>query len=296
MAREIYAQDLIWPGRAGDMRSIMAKILEEARNEICAEGILSNEMMKRIADEYRTGDEDDRNRAGEFVIRQYKDSVGRLIRMKYSTFHARYREDLEEAGYIGLIKALGRYGLNGKPSCFLTFSRFYVLHEMSREAATILQTGSDYYARIQRDVKNVIKARCGDDLDRADISVLIKETGYSEQIVRRAVAFLKATRFVYMDEEEGMIMQVHDNGNTPEEEFCRLEANHEIHKVVRTLPDEMRLIVTWRFALEGGEEMTFKAIGEKLGMDQGKVKRLLNSALSVLSGNDILRDFYATWE
>jgi len=49
--------------------------------------------------------------------------------------------------------------------------------------------------------------------------------------------------------------------------------------LIAQLPDRDRLILTMRFALNGGTPMTLQAIGEELNISRERVRQLQNIAL-----------------
>lgn len=154
--------------------------------------------MSLIMKLYRSGDRRLMQIASEQVVYSYGNYVWDIIHSRYASFMEQYADDLFHYGVIGLLEALKGY--DGKHA-FTTYSKVFIIHELSAFVCSLQGNSSIYYAQNQRQVKSAAAEleRQGQKVTAERITEL---TGLSLDVAARELSALTCADMVYLDELE----------------------------------------------------------------------------------------------
>ena len=217
--------------------------------------------------------------ARDAIVERFMPLTRQLAR-RYS--HGRDLEDLEQVGAVGLVKAIDRFD----PARGLAFSSFAV----PTIAGEIKRYLRDYAwsVRVPREIQEtyIRSDRATEDLTtelgRAPTAVeLAERIGSTVEAVvearqattaRRAVSLDQPTRRDDESDTVGTLVSVEEPG------FETAEQSALLGTLLRELNDRERTILELRFI----EDLTQVEIGERVGLSQMQVSRLLRGAIARL--------------
>lgn len=113
-----------------------------------------------IVDKFNNGDENEQKEAADNAIQQLSGYVHSLIERKYHTYYEQdpsFREDLEQVGKMGIIKALGRY--DPKRALPTTFFYTAIKHELF-ELTNCMRHETKSHVATTRKKLEAIQRRC----------------------------------------------------------------------------------------------------------------------------------------
>ncbi|WP_314172068.1 RNA polymerase sigma factor SigF [Streptomyces winkii] len=209
-----------------------------------------------------------------------------LTLVRYSARRFRSRgddmDDIVQVGTIGLIKAIDRFDLSREVE-FTTFAIPYVVGEIKR-----FFRDTTWDVRVPRRLQEMRMdlARANDKLTSRlgrspRVSELAEHLGVSEEeVVEGQVAangYNSSSLEATVNDEEGEASLADVLGEC-DEAMELVEDFHALKPLLAQLSDRDRKIIELRF----GEELTQAQIGERLGLSQMHVSRLLARALSGL--------------
>ncbi|OEV08160.1 RNA polymerase subunit sigma [Streptomyces nanshensis] len=209
-----------------------------------------------------------------------------LTLVRYSARRFRSRgddmEDIVQVGTIGLIKAIDRFDLSREVE-FTTFAIPYVIGEIKR-----FFRDTTWDVRVPRRLQEMRMdlARANDKLTSKlgrspRVSELAEHLGVSEEeIVEGQVAangYNSSSLDATVNDEEGEASLADVLGER-DEAMDLVEDFHALKPLLAQLSDRDRKILELRF----GDELTQAQIGERLGLSQMHVSRLLSRALTGL--------------
>ncbi|NLU71940.1 RNA polymerase sigma factor SigF [Streptomyces sp. HNM0575] len=217
-----------------------------------------------------------------------------LTLVRYSARRFRLRgddmEDIVQVGTIGLIKAIDRFDLSREVE-FTTFAIPYVVGEIKR-----FFRDTTWDVRVPRRLQEMRMdlARANDKLTSKlgrspRVSELAEHLGVTEEeIVEGQVAangYNSSSLDATVNDEEGEASLADVLGEC-DEAMELVEDFHALKPLLAELSERDRKIIELRF----GEELTQAQIGERLGLSQMHVSRLLSRALTglrtgMLTGN-----------
>jgi RNA polymerase sigma-B factor len=221
--------------------------------------------------------------AREQLIERYLPLARRLAR-RYQRSEEPL-EDLVQVASLGLVKAVDRYDTT-RETAFSSFAVPTILGELRRHFRD-----RTWSVRVPRELQELALR-----VDKA-ISSLSSQTGHaptvteiaqeldaSEEHVLDALQAASAYHSSSLDAprvgsgEEGSGESVADSIGTEEGGFQRAEERATLEPMLSHITERERLVLTLRF----GEDLTQAEIGERIGVSQMQVSRLIRQALSRL--------------
>jgi len=222
-------------------------------------------------------------RAREQLIERYLPLARRLAR--------RYRrteeplEDLEQVASLGLVKAVDRYD-PGRETAFSSFAVPTVLGELRRHFRD-----RTWSVRVPRELQELTlacdKAIAAFSADRGrapTVAEIAGAVGASEERVLDALTAAAAYRVGSLDAPRGGAgadAQTETLGDTigaEEAGFVRAEERAVLQPMLAHITERERLVLTLRFV----EDLTQAEIGERIGVSQMQVSRLIRQTLNRL--------------
>ena len=207
-------------------------------------------------------------RAREELVDRVMPMVARLARR----FEGRVpREDLEQAGVVGVLSALPGYD-PGRGTAFAAYAMPFAAGEM---LAVVRGTAPVHVSRTGRDLAAAVEAAADSlaaELGRAPSPAEIAvAAGIDEEEVVTGLAARRALAPAASD-------TVIEDAAGGEDAAEALDARLAVGGVLGRLDDRSRAILVMRFSLE----LSQAEIGERLGISQMHVSRLLRAALAEL--------------
>lgn len=198
-------------------------------------------------------------------------------------------EDLVQEGSIGLVKAFEQFDLD-KGYKFSTFATYWIKQVIGKafiNKSKMVRTPAYLYEIIGK-----IKKLQGESLTANGVELtpkeLAKKLNLTEKQVKNA---LSVSEVVSLEkpvgkEEDGTLgelIKYEDKGADEqyEEEF----SNNQIANAVNELNEKEKMVIAYRFGLDGKNEKTLEEIGEILGLTKTRIKQIETEALRKLRRN-----------
>jgi RNA polymerase primary sigma factor len=198
--------------------------------------------------------------------------------------------DLISEGNIGLIKAIERFDpkKGGKLS---TYAAWWIKQSIKRALANQTKTIRLPIHLIEKIGKmRRVSSQMTEELGREPTDdELADEIGFSaSKVTALKIAGLRPAS---LDQpvQDGESFQIGDivgdeDSENPFESLRDKDTLEEIGEVLVVLDNRERMIINWRFGLDGQEPKTLEEIGRKLGVTRERVRQLQNVALTKLRG------------
>lgn len=212
---------------------------------------------KRIPDTtimelYHSADKFLVRKAKELAITYHINHIYDIIHRYFYQFEDSYFEDMFQSGAIGILKSLEHY--DGSAS-LRTYSRFYVVHEISGFTYFIRNISSVHYARLQRQISDAIQEE--EFLTDQEIA---EKTGFRMEKVRKERQIMERARFVYLDSEEKSDT-VAASGSLEDRVTDKIIAE-QIIDYINNMPEKKRILLKMRI-FEGA---SYREIADRLGI------------------------------
>lgn len=246
--------------------------------------LLSADQEKEIARKAKAGDKRARDRLiaanTRFVITVAKQYQGQGLDL----------EDLISEGNVGLIKAADKFDPD-KGYKFISYAVWWIrqsiLQALSDKSRTI-RLPLNQVATLNK-VKKAISEFAGKNERDPSMKELSEITGIDESkitsILNMSVHMLSVDS-PFKDEEEGTLIDVIPNNNSPKADAALMKASkeHDLVKVLSILGPRSHDIIRMYFGL-GTREMTLDEIGSKFGITSERVRQLKEKALDAIKLN-----------
>lgn len=201
-------------------------------------------------------------------------------------------EDLEQVGYLGLIKAAKRFDIS-QGTAFSTYAVFWIKQCISRE---IMDNG--FAIRIPVHMHERINKVTAIDnklyLDGVDfeerLHIIADKTGLSDESVRECFV-LKNNYLKYVsldtpigEEEETLLGDIiADTDSLSVEEEVELASLRKVlNDVMDALSERERSILRMRFGLDDGRTKTLEEVGKSFGVTRERIRQIEAKALRKL--------------
>ncbi len=216
----------------------------------------------------------------------------RLVDKFVCGYQKKYRhnlefEDLEQAGFLGLIKGAERYDIT-VGAAFSTYVVTWIKQSITRE---IMNTG--YTIRIpvhmmERIVKVVALDNKYNTLNAADrMAQISKETGLTDEQIRECYflesSVLKnASLNTTVGEEEQSELEefIPDNVSTSVEKIIEnKDLRNHLEEILTGLSEKEQQVIRLRFGFDDGVPKTLEAVGEMFGVTRERIRQIEAKAL-----------------
>jgi RNA polymerase sigma factor (sigma-70 family) len=225
--------------------------------------------------------------ACEAVVEAFQPLIGGLAR-RYGASTSVTREELMQAGALGLLRALSRYDASlGTP--FWAYASWWVRHAMQRLVSELAgplvlsDRAIRELARLKAVEREVERERDGDATPRQ----LADRTGLGRAHVEGLIAARRPSRGLEEPAggERGGALVDHLTDVAAEDAYDRVErridARSLLGAIARQLDERERIVVEARYGFDGPEQ-TLAAIGRVLGVTAERVRQIERDALDKL--------------
>lgn len=213
-------------------------------------------------------------------------------------------DDLEQVGFIGLIKAANRFNIS-QGTAFSTYAVFWIKQTISRE---IMDNG--YAIRIPVHMMERINKVIAIDSQLSGeytkviqrIPLIADETGLSEEEVRECL-ILKKNYLTYAsldspigEEEDSFLGEMIPDTETPsvEDIVSNILLRKQLEESLSTLTLREQQIIRLRFGLDDGCPKTLEVVGQSFNVTRERIRQIEAKALRKMkhpSRSRKLKDF-----
>lgn len=223
---------------------------------------------------YQSGDPCLVQQAKQLAVQSSKSHVLHIMKANFSCFVPEHKEDLYQCGMVGVLKALVHY--NGTRP-FHAYSKNYVIHEMSEYTYYLRNIPSAYFARLERKISSTA------DTLKANGCLLCAEaiamsSGINIEIVQRELAVMARKQLVYLDSIAGISDSLYSSDILEEDILLGNIISEQIIEKIQQLPAPLPRILLLKIFYG----VTYKEIGERLGIEPGQIYNLYRAGIELL--------------
>lgn len=208
-------------------------------------------------------------------------------------------DDLIQVGYIGLIKAITKYDIERKVS-FATYALYWIKQKMTREISNRLNVVripvymGEEFLRLKRAEQMINQEIKGQKRIEEICKILsIDKEKYEEIKMYESLFGGRLTSLnIEIGEEEAVQLIEQISLDDKDEIFNKVSLKtleDEIKKAFSSLSKREEDILTMRFGIKDGNEMTLEEIGNIYGLTRERIRQIESKALIKLKNNKILK-------
>jgi RNA polymerase primary sigma factor len=253
-------------------------VLSQYFAEIREYPLLTKEEERSLAREIRRGD----RRALDELVKSNLSFVAKVA-SEYRYLGLPF-EDLLNEGNVGLIQAAQRFDPE-KDNKFISYAIWWIrkaiLKALSEKAHVVRMP----YSQIKK-VKEIRRAEkqlqrvLGRKPSREEISVhLSKEVESIDDVLQYGVHETSLDDLVGEDQDTPLAEVLVDNsGGSPEARFLEREMTDDVGQIYAELSEQQKLVLAYRFGLNGQPPLTLQETGERIGVSRERVRQIENQA------------------
>lgn len=216
-------------------------------------------------------------------------------------YHANHLSflDIVQEGNIGLMKAYKDFDLS-KDYKFSTYATFWI----KQAIGNAIKNKNDIIRKpiyLQENINKMNKAiaKLNQNGKTPTVEEIAKEMSVSINEIETMQNTICDTQVISMDKKLsdetedtiGDLIADTDSKSVEEEIENKIVAKTLASEMKRLLTPREIEVITLRNGLNGGEEETLQAIGDKLGITRERVRQLENTAIKKLRKSEILKQF-----
>lgn len=209
-------------------------------------------------------------------------------------------DDLIQVGYIGLIKALERYDLSRNTS-FSTYAIYWIKQRMTREISNRLSSVripvymGEEFLRVRK-----AESRISEDTEYDEkVRLVCEELGITPEKYEEIKGYeslfggrLTSLNIEIGEEESVPLMEIISSDESNDTVFDNVSNSflkEGIARALESLSEREANILSLRFGINDGKEMTLEEIGKIYGLTRERIRQIEAKALSKLRNNKAVK-------
>lgn len=209
-------------------------------------------------------------------------------------------DDLIQVGYIGLIKALERYDLSRNTS-FSTYAIYWIKQRMTREISNRLSSVripvymGEEFLRVRK-----AESRISEDTEYDEkVRLVCEELGITPEKYEEIKGYeslfggrLTSLNIEIGEEESVPLMEIISSDESSDTVFDNVSNSflkEGIARALESLSEREANILSLRFGINDGKEMTLEEIGQIYGLTRERIRQIEAKALSKLRNNKAVK-------
>lgn len=255
--------------------------------------VMTQDEVIRCIDLIRNGTPRERDKATEEITIRNKPLIMYLIKKKYYTYIANNWDDLIQAGYLGILRALNKTDppYNPRESAFSTYVVHYINHELYDCVGKMVHNSSQHYQANIRKVEratHILKIRGIDDPTIKDI---MQETGLGVEAIKTVQSIGSVNSALPLD-HPNVLDVPGETEDEPMEFIQALEQREALYHALKKLPYDERVILVKQFGLNNERQHTQDEIAKFLHLTIHQVHRKRAAAFRQLENDEELRSYF----
>lgn len=240
-----------------------------------------------IMQDYHSGDAKLRECAESAAITELERFIVTIMKKNYPTYITKHFEDLIQEGRLGVCKGLEKY--NPEKSKPTTFFYPYIKHEIQGYITTMIDKTTTHYSSNIRKINRVIERFEKDGLPYTPVDIAI-QTGMTIETINQSMSIRDCRDEMHMDACPGNIIDEKATTKvaTPEDEYIQKEQGEILTRVTtRELTPDQITALKYKYGIFNSKTMSEGQIAKTMGIPKEKVRRLINSALTILRRSEL---------
>ena len=189
-------------------------------------------------------------------------------------------EDLLNEGNIGLIEAARRYDAS-KGTKFITYAIWWIRKSILKalsEHSSLVRVPNYQMKKVReiREAEKSLRRDLGRAPERHEISDrLSKSVSKIDQTLQLSVREVSLDDKVGREKDKPIADYLVDTSCiSPEQDLIHRESNSLVGEALGHLTGQERTVIGFRFGLNGGQPLTLKEIGDKMGISRERVRQI----------------------
>lgn len=206
--------------------------------------------------------------------------------------------DLVQEGSLGLIRAAEKYDYS-KGFKFSTYATWWIkqtiIRAISNSSRTIripvhMADKIRKYKKTVSDLNNSLNREATDKEIAAKLGLTVKKI----QGIKRAIIKEPISLDTPVTEDLSVEDYIQDESyNSPEEQTHKKVLNESMEKLLESLDEREKKIITYRFGINGEQIKTLEQLGQLMGFSKERIRQLEDGAIRKLREQENLAHFKA---